>query len=80
MFWKQSDGTYTAAPYNFYVIPEGDRNVTFEVQTMIFLRNHDMDFNRWLYDGVPYVNAQEEATLRKRLLETAEPSETDRNI
>jgi hypothetical protein len=80
MFWREGPDSFVAAPYNVFLVPEGDANIAVEAQTMKFHCEHNMDFNRWLYDGVPYVNTSEEVKLRQRYLEPQVISETDAKI
>jgi len=41
-----------------------------------------MDFNQWLYNGVPYVNAYGEQNLRQRFLKekTSSPSKNSKEL
>ena len=68
LFWRVDEGVYRTAPYNFYVIPDDNGNITCDVSTIHFLKDNGMDFNKWLYSGVPFVNAFEEQNLRQRML------------
>jgi hypothetical protein len=67
-FVKNKDqNKYVAHSYNFYLFPkdEGDNyNPRFLLQTsnMEFLCQHKFDFNKWIYEGIPYCN-QDEASL-----------------
>ena len=55
-----------AHPFGVFVFPECDaRHVTLSPSSIAFLRAHDMDFNAWLSQGVPYVDAAGEARLRR---------------
>jgi poly(A)-specific ribonuclease len=50
----EGDNQYIAKPYNFYVFPEentGNNYINCEVGALIFNRDHNMDFNKWIYKG-----------------------------
>lgn len=52
--------TYEACPYNFYIFPdEGagkNPRIILEVSAIAFNKQHNMDFNKWIYEGIPYVD------------------------
>mmetsp|Transcript_27351 Transcript_27351/g.64259 ORF Transcript_27351/g.64259 Transcript_27351/m.64259 type:complete len:553 (+) Transcript_27351:119-1777(+) len=56
LFHETENGSgYVARPYNFYLFPEAGI-VTMEGSSINFLRDHKMDFNKWIYEGIPFVN------------------------
>lgn len=57
--------SYEARPYNFYLFPE-QGNVFMEATAVHFNKDHNMDFNRWIYHGIPYVHAEEEKKLHEK--------------
>ena len=65
--------TYIAKPYNFYVFPEdntGNNLLICETSAIIFNRDHKMDFNKWIYSGIPYINAKQEKSMYEALADT----------
>jgi hypothetical protein len=68
--WKKvtkenSEFHYEAKPYNIYVFPEdwsGNTHINCETAAIIFNRENKMDFNKWIYKGVSYMNAKQEST------------------
>ena len=63
--------SYHVRPYNFYVFPSsiGDlahcsKRFMFEPGAIIFNKQHNMNFQRWIYDGVGYCNAGHEAEYK----------------
>lgn len=63
---------YIAKPYNFYVFPEdnsGNNLLNCETQAIIFNRDHNMDFNKWIYKGIPYMNVRNEKMLLENVLD-----------
>ncbi|KAI8887857.1 CAF1-domain-containing protein [Backusella circina FSU 941] len=76
--WDQPSGRYIAKPFNFYVFPTGatgkiqaNRVFMTQAQAFDFLVKQSFDFNKWVYQGVPYLTKQEEAfyleEARKRM-------------
>jgi hypothetical protein len=52
---------FKAKPYNFYVFPEensGNQFLNCETGSIIFNREHKLDFNKWIYKGIPYINSK----------------------
>lgn len=54
---SESGSGYLARPYNFYIFPEAGA-INMEGSSICFLRDHKMDFNKWIYEGIPYVNKE----------------------
>lgn len=53
---------YEARPYNIYVFPNeenGNSQLNCEISAMIFNREHGMDFNKWICNGVNYINSKQ---------------------
>eukprot|EP00826_Nyctotherus_ovalis_P064344 TRINITY_DN9436_c0_g1_i5.p1 TRINITY_DN9436_c0_g1~~TRINITY_DN9436_c0_g1_i5.p1 ORF type:complete len:319 (+),score=109.96 TRINITY_DN9436_c0_g1_i5:459-1415(+) len=70
-FTSQSPDTYTAHPFNVYLFPE-DRpgaagDLSLSLDGMSFHRSQQVDFNKWIYQGVPYLNGRQEQILRSRI-------------
>ncbi|KAI7872161.1 ribonuclease H-like domain-containing protein [Spinellus fusiger] len=74
--WDEPSGRYIAKPFNFYVFPtvmsgKTPANKTFvtQVQAFDFLAKQQFDFNKWVYQGVPYMTLEEEKTYVKNATE-----------
>ncbi|CAD2219176.1 poly(A)-specific ribonuclease [Angomonas deanei] len=70
--------SYLAYPFNFVVFPYHNddpqdaglvRDVVLNASTVDFLRKHKMDFQEWMYKGIPFVDAAREKVLAARLKE-----------
>lgn len=73
LFHQEGDG-YKARPYNFYIFPEtGD--IMMEGSAVAFNRDHGMDWNKWIREGIPYVTRLEAEKLKASLL----PVEPDKS-
>jgi poly(A)-specific ribonuclease len=72
--WNKSDSnSYQALPYNIYMFPEdfsGNNQLNCETSAIIFNREHNMDFNKWIYKGVSYLNAKQESQLLEGLTDS----------
>eukprot|EP00930_Biecheleria_cincta_P054952 TRINITY_DN41328_c0_g1_i1.p1 TRINITY_DN41328_c0_g1~~TRINITY_DN41328_c0_g1_i1.p1 ORF type:complete len:605 (+),score=133.46 TRINITY_DN41328_c0_g1_i1:63-1817(+) len=67
--------TYEAHAYNFYVFPESGP-VNMDASGIHFNSNHGMDWNKWMREGIPFVN-QEAA---KKLKETICPDDANPGV
>jgi len=68
-FLQQQNSTFKAMPYNFYVIPDGWKNrenLVIDPSTLDFHRRNNMDFNKWIYHGIPYVNKEMDDELYQK--------------
>jgi poly(A)-specific ribonuclease len=72
--WNKSDSnSYQALPYNIYMFPDdysGNTQLNCETSAIIFNREHNMDFNKWIYKGVSYLNAKQESQLLEGLTDS----------
>ncbi|NXF04667.1 PNDC1 ribonuclease, partial [Smithornis capensis] len=63
---------YVVHSYNFFLFPStlGVRDVEFSVSasSIQFLSHYGFDYNKFLKDGIPYMNEVQEMILRQRLL------------
>jgi len=70
---------YIARPFNFFLFPTSIEESGFSPQSnssrsdvvlsssaIAFLRKHNMDFQRWVYQGVPFCNEPIECLIRKQ--------------
>ncbi|KAF7995092.1 hypothetical protein HCN44_004564 [Aphidius gifuensis] len=68
----QHENVYIATPFSFYLqpktIPTGvDREFRWQVTAIQFLKTHKFDFNKASYDGISYLNNQDEINLQNYL-------------
>jgi hypothetical protein len=70
---KEDMKQYMAYPYNVYIFPElesGSRkDVVLDIDTVNFHKQQRLDFNKWIYEGVPYISAKAEQALTDKVLE-----------
>jgi len=57
--------SFIARPYNFYLFPASGR-IVLEASAIAFNKRHGMDFNKWMYEGIPFVSAEGEQTLKEK--------------
>lgn len=56
---------FVARPYNFWLFPE-EGAVNMEAAAIAFNKTHGMDFNKWIYEGIPYLtNESHDALMQK---------------
>jgi hypothetical protein len=72
---------YTVRPFNFWIRQKAGRgaadvDVTLSLDATDFHKGNKMDLQKWLYEGIPYVDAAAEAALRAGLFPSA-PSDAD---
>jgi hypothetical protein len=53
---------FCARPYNFYLFPE-EGQINMEAEAIAFNKQHGMDFNKWIYEGIPYVTEESHKAL-----------------
>ncbi|KAI8825287.1 ribonuclease H-like domain-containing protein [Fimicolochytrium jonesii] len=65
--WDAAAKQYVAKPFNCYVFPAVgsrvlglDREFTCQAGSLVFLRQSKLDFNKWISQGIPYLNLDEE--------------------
>ncbi|CAO3643359.1 unnamed protein product [Cunninghamella echinulata] len=70
--WDNPSGRYIAKAFNFYIFPtsvtgRSQTNRIFQVQAQAFdfLSKQAFDFNKWIYQGIPYLTAAEEEKFVK---------------
>jgi len=63
---------YMAYPYNIYIFPvmrSGSRSeVILDIDTVNFHKQRRLDFNKWIYEGVPYISANAEKVLADKVI------------
>lgn len=65
---------YVAKPYNFYVFPKTgsrifglDRHFSSQVSSLEFLQKNSFDWNKWIGQGIPFVNHEDEERINLKL-------------
>ncbi|XP_050409679.1 poly(A)-specific ribonuclease PNLDC1 [Patella vulgata] len=70
-FVNIKDNKYEAHTFNLYLFPHafGPSDVRFMIQasSISFLTKHNFDFNKFVYEGVPYLNMEEELKLKEHI-------------
>ena len=71
---------YASQPFNFWVFPGGppqgppqvpkwlDRRFTVQSSSVAFLAKNKFDFNRMIYEGIPYLTAAQEVETHRRMV------------
>ena len=60
---------YSAHPFNIYLFPKKDSdtsNIVFDMGTMDFHKNQKFDFNKWIYESIPYNCSKTEQKTNKK--------------
>lgn len=65
--WDEPSGRYISKPFNFYIFPtsttgqiQANRVFMTQAQAFDFLTKQSFDFNKWVYQGIPYLTIAEE--------------------
>ncbi|KAI9257421.1 ribonuclease H-like domain-containing protein [Sporodiniella umbellata] len=71
--WDAPSGRYIAKPFNFNIFPtsimgnaQPNRVFMTQAQAFDFLVRQTFDFNKWVYQGIPYLTKEEEKTYREQ--------------
>ena len=67
-----NDKTYIAKPYNIYAFPsekQSNNRFDFFLESIIFNREHGCDFNKWINQGVPYLNNDNLKKFTERIMD-----------
>jgi len=66
--WDTDLKSYIARPFNFYVFPQQfngtDTFFISSASSLRFLATNKFDFNKLIYNGIPYLNLEQEAKIR----------------
>lgn len=65
-----SSPQYTALPYNFYIFPYEEYNnnqFNMDISSILFNKSHGIDFNKWIKQGVSYVNNEQLKRISEHL-------------
>ncbi|NXM79069.1 PNDC1 ribonuclease, partial [Serilophus lunatus] len=72
IFSKENSNKYVVHSYNFFLFPSTlgvkDVEFTLSASSIQFLSHYGFDYNKFLKDGIPYMNEVQEKILRQRLL------------
>nr|XP_056709285.1 poly(A)-specific ribonuclease PNLDC1 [Euleptes europaea] len=72
IFSSENSNKYTAHSYNFFLFPatfgQMDSEFSFQAFSIKFLTHYGFDFNKFLKDGIPYMNEAREKKLQQELL------------
>lgn len=79
LFLKNDDeddeeaGGFTVKKYNFYLFPSSNnREVTLNPSSIAFLKEHDMDFNLWTKEGIPFCTTDQATELLSKYRKKAQ--------
>ena len=63
--------SYVADTYNFYLFPKSfnfcDNLFTFQASAFEFLARHNFDFNKFVFNGISFINNDQEQALRQKI-------------
>uniref|UniRef100_A0A670HND7 PARN like ribonuclease domain containing exonuclease 1 n=1 Tax=Podarcis muralis TaxID=64176 RepID=A0A670HND7_PODMU len=72
IFSSEKSNKYVAHSYNFFLLPmtfgQLDSEVCFQTSSIQFLSHYGFDYNKFLKDGIPYMNEAQEKKLQQQLL------------
>ena len=77
---SKSKPSYEASAYNIYMFPDGGNDIIMSPSSIDFLRKNGMDFGTWIGKGLSFNDAKGEEYLRKRFLDTKDPSDESNHI
>ncbi|XP_048154230.1 poly(A)-specific ribonuclease PNLDC1 isoform X2 [Corvus hawaiiensis] len=88
IFSKENSSKYVVHSYNFFLFPSTlgirDLEFTLSASSIQFLSHYGFDYNKFLKDGIPYMNEVQEKILRQRLLagtwKVCSTSNADRDV
>lgn len=69
--WDATAQRYEAQTFNFYTFPRPyngiDCRFTSQASSLDFLRHHNFDFNKFIYEGIPYLSLEQLAKEEQHL-------------
>ncbi|XP_068794968.1 poly(A)-specific ribonuclease PNLDC1 isoform X5 [Struthio camelus] len=72
IFSNENSNKYVVHSYNFFLFPSTfgvtDAELTLSASSIQFLSHYGFDYNKFLKDGIPYMNELQEKTLSQHLL------------
>ncbi|GAQ84865.1 Poly(A)-specific exoribonuclease PARN [Klebsormidium nitens] len=82
--WCPCEQTYRASTYNCYVYPRPhgsfDLRFTCQASSLEFLSKHNFDFNKFIYEGVPFINLSTAEEMYAKLEQQASAAAQAANI
>jgi len=78
LFTDNGAGGLTSHAFNFFLFPgEGNNapHVVMEADAIHFNRKHNLDFNKWIYQGITYVDEEGEKRITSELFPEPKPDE-----
>ncbi|XP_065830778.1 poly(A)-specific ribonuclease PNLDC1-like [Oscarella lobularis] len=68
--YDRSTNSFQAHSYNFYLFPSQcgnyDPRIMFQSSSVTFLQRLDFDFNKVIFEGIPFLNSEQEESLRRQ--------------
>ncbi|CAL1545222.1 unnamed protein product [Lymnaea stagnalis] len=65
------ENSYSAQTFQFHLCPEPsgsiDQRFTVQASCIKFLCKHSFNYNKWLYEGLPYLNLAQEKLIKEEL-------------
>lgn len=66
--FHNKNGVWESRSYNFYLFPS-EREVVLNPSTIQFLKQHNMSFDIWMKEGIPYQTGQQAAISLQKFVE-----------
>lgn len=67
----REQNTYSAETFSFYLLPRSipskNRHFVWQISSLEFLSIYNFDFNKFAYDGISYLNEEDEVDLQSNL-------------
>lgn len=78
MVVEDTSNEYLVYPYTFYIFPEPycGSDVVLSPSSIDFLNKNNMDWMKWISKGIPFINAEDEISLRKKFGQDIESNDT----
>ncbi|XP_014667058.1 PREDICTED: poly(A)-specific ribonuclease PARN-like domain-containing protein 1 [Priapulus caudatus] len=78
------ENRYEASTFNFFLFPVSigpvDVRFTCQSSSLRFLCQHNFDFNKFVYDGIPYLNEEQEILFHQALDDSLMVFESENNF
>lgn len=68
-FLNEQKTKLESKPYNLYIFPSEDGLINGEVGAIIFNKDHGLDFNKWIYEGIDYINEKQYHSMYQNVIE-----------
>lgn len=65
IFVFKAPGVFIAHPFSAYIFPdkENHQNIVFSLKTIEFHKEHQFDFNKWIYEGLNSSETDEDSAI-----------------